>query len=138
MNVPQHAAREINEVVGARIKSKRTVLGLTCDDLGEAAGASAATIERYENGDVRVPAQHLLEIAKRLHVPLTEFFVLPASEGEKRERTRAQAEESEEAIQIQSALRAIADPGKRRLVLNLMRDFVAAERNASGFPGRSL
>lgn len=39
--------------IGKRIKDRRIELGLSAEDLAELVGLSAATIYRYENGDIR-------------------------------------------------------------------------------------
>ena len=54
---------------GERIKSRRTALGLTVEALAEQAGLSAATVYRYEAGDIsHMRTDKLLPIANALNV----------------------------------------------------------------------
>lgn len=58
-----------NSEIGARIKSKRTELGLTLDDIAGEIGVAKSTIQRYEKGTIDKLKLPVLEaIARALHV----------------------------------------------------------------------
>lgn len=61
--------------IGKRIKERRSSLGLSADDLATVTGISAATIYRYENGQIEsIPAAKLFLLARALHLSPVELM----------------------------------------------------------------
>lgn len=60
--------------VGARIRQRRAMLGLTQRALADRLGLSIEAVQQYENGEDRVGAPNLWRFAKALHVEITYFF----------------------------------------------------------------
>ena len=60
--------------VGARIRLRRTLLGLSQERLGELIGLTFQQVQKYENGTNRVGSGRLFKIATILGVPITAFF----------------------------------------------------------------
>lgn len=60
--------------VGARLRLRRILLGLSQEKLGEALGLSFQQVQKYERGSNRVSASRLWQIAKVLEVPVSFFF----------------------------------------------------------------
>lgn len=60
--------------VGARIRLRRTLLGLSQENLADAVGLTFQQIQKYERGINRVGASRLYEFAKILNVPIGFFF----------------------------------------------------------------
>ena len=60
--------------VGARLRFKRKLLGLSQTALGNALGLTFQQIQKYENGANRVSASRLYQAASILEVPITFFF----------------------------------------------------------------
>jgi transcriptional regulator with XRE-family HTH domain len=59
----------IGQTIGAQVRALRTTLGLTQDELAEAASVPQGNISRLERGDVRdVFVSTLLDLAKALKV----------------------------------------------------------------------
>jgi len=67
-------ATRVDEYVGERIRSRRTELGLTQEELANSLKISYQQVQKYETGANRVSAGRLFEIAQRLHVDMAYFF----------------------------------------------------------------
>jgi transcriptional regulator with XRE-family HTH domain len=64
----------IDDFVGARIRERRTMLGLTQQQLAEMIGVTYQQAHKYERGINRVSAGRLYEIARVLNAPITHFY----------------------------------------------------------------
>jgi transcriptional regulator with XRE-family HTH domain len=64
----------IDDHVGARIRERRVMLGLTQQQLAELIGVTYQQAHKYERGINRVSAGRLYEIAGVLNVPITYFY----------------------------------------------------------------
>ena len=60
--------------VGARLRARRNVLGLSQDQLGKAAGLTFQQIQKYERGLNRMGASRLFHMAEILNVSVSWFF----------------------------------------------------------------
>ena len=60
--------------VGARIRLRRNMLGLSQGKLGQAVGLTFQQIQKYERGTTRVGASRLHEFSQILDVPVSFFF----------------------------------------------------------------
>src|SRR5262249_45293699 len=67
--------------VGARIRERRIMLGLTQQQLAELIGVTYQQAHKYERGINRVSAGRLFEIARVLSVPVGHFFEGVGEEG---------------------------------------------------------
>jgi transcriptional regulator with XRE-family HTH domain len=65
---------EIDNHVGARIRERRILLGLTQQKLAEMIGVTYQQAHKYEHGINRLSAGRLYELAGALGVPITYFF----------------------------------------------------------------
>lgn len=61
--------------VGARIKARREMLGMSQVELGKELTLTFQQVQKYEKGTNRVGASRLFEIAQILGVPVQYFFV---------------------------------------------------------------
>src|SRR6266702_8518756 len=64
----------IDDHVGARIRERRIMLGLTQQQLAEMIGVTYQQAHKYERGINRVSAGRLFEIARVLSVPVSYVF----------------------------------------------------------------
>jgi transcriptional regulator with XRE-family HTH domain len=64
----------IDDHVGARIRERRVMLGLTQQQLAEMIGVTYQQAHKYERGINRVSAGRLYEIARVLSAPITFFY----------------------------------------------------------------
>ncbi len=60
--------------VGARVRARRTLLGMTQTDLGDAIGMTFQQVQKYENGKNRIGAGRLFKLSQVLDVPVNYFF----------------------------------------------------------------
>lgn len=67
-------SRRVDDHVGARIRLRRTLLGMTQEQLSAALGISYQQIQKYETGANRVSAGRLFEISQQLEVDVAYFF----------------------------------------------------------------
>ena len=66
--------------IGARIRMRRMLVGISQTELGEKSGVTFQQIQKYEKGTNRVSVSRLHQIAQTLGVPV-EFFYEGLSEG---------------------------------------------------------
>ena len=64
----------IDDHVGARIRERRIMLGLTQQQLAEMIGVTYQQAHKYERGINRVSAGRLYEIARVLNAPVVYFY----------------------------------------------------------------
>jgi len=60
--------------VGARVRLRRTLLGMSQDTLGKALGLTFQQIQKYERGANRMGSSRLFMIANILEVDISYFF----------------------------------------------------------------
>ncbi len=60
--------------VGARLRQRRTLLGMSQTKLGESVELTFQQIQKYERGSNRMGSSRLYEFAKVLDVPISYFF----------------------------------------------------------------
>ena len=66
--------KKIDSTVGKRIKTRRKLLGLSREKLGNYIGVSSQQIQKYEAGISALKASKLLQIARVLEVDANWFF----------------------------------------------------------------
>jgi len=71
----------IDDHVGARIRERRIMLGLTQQQLAEMIGVTYQQAHKYQRGINRVSAGRLFEIARALSAPITYFYEGIGEEG---------------------------------------------------------
>lgn len=60
--------------VGARMRQRRTLLGMSQTSLGQAVGLTFQQVQKYERGSNRMGSSRLYEFGKALGVPVSYFF----------------------------------------------------------------
>jgi len=60
--------------VGARVRLRRTLMGMSQEKLGEAIGLTFQQVQKYERGANRVGASRLFDLSRVLDVPVSFFF----------------------------------------------------------------
>lgn len=60
--------------VGKRVRSRRTLLGMSQEKLGEALGLTFQQVQKYERGANRIGSSRLWELTSILDVPISYFF----------------------------------------------------------------
>lgn len=67
-------AKAVDAYVGSRMRVRRSLLGVSQEQLGQALGVSFQQVQKYERGTNRVSASRLYRLAKFLDVPVSFFF----------------------------------------------------------------
>ncbi len=60
--------------VGARLRQRRTLLGMTQTKVGESIGVSFQQMQKYERGANRISSSRLYDLSGMLEVPIEYFF----------------------------------------------------------------
>jgi transcriptional regulator with XRE-family HTH domain len=68
------APNPIDKHVGARVRMRRMMLGMSQEKLGDALGLTFQQVQKYEKGTNRIGASRLQQIAHILQVPVSFFF----------------------------------------------------------------
>jgi transcriptional regulator with XRE-family HTH domain len=118
--------------VGARIRQRRTLLGMSQEKLGEAIGLTFQQVQKYERGANRVGSSRLFDLARVLDVPVSYFFedMSPGTAAKSPSRLRGLAEPKpepfepdplakRETLELVRAYYRISDPAVRKRVFEL-------------------
>ena len=129
--------------VGARIRLRRTLMGMSQERLGESLGLTFQQVQKYERGVNRVGASRLYDLSRVLDVPISFFFdempeplagmsAAPAT-GSRRVFGFADAQDSfgtggtddaltrRETLELVRAYYKITDPSVRKRVFDLIK-----------------
>src|SRR5215218_8568584 len=71
---PRPRVQDIDRIVGARMRERRIMLGLTQLQLAELIGVTYQQAHKYEKGVNRIAAGRLSSIAQALGVPIGYFY----------------------------------------------------------------
>ena len=74
MPSPKRVPNPIDQYVGARIRMRRIMLGMSQERLGDAIGLTFQQIQKYEKGTNRIGASRLQQVGHILNVPVEFFF----------------------------------------------------------------
>src|SRR5438045_8501404 len=103
--------QDIDRHVGARIRERRIILGLTQQQLADLIGVTYQQAHKYERGINRVSAGRLYEIAQVLSVPAGYFF-----DGLQEENTRAVSPRERMCLELARNFEQIANERHRDAV----------------------
>ncbi len=118
----------IDKHVGARVRMRRLILGMSQGKLGEALDVTFQQVQKYEKGANRIGASRLQQLARVLDVPPAYFFE-DAPSGEPRVLGLAEDEghshfvdflSTSEGLQLNRAFASIRDPKVRKKILELV------------------
>ena len=113
----------IDRHVGKRIRLRRTLLGLSQEQLGDELNVTFQQVQKYERGANRVSASRLWDISQILDVQIGYFFD-DMSETTMRGSPRRVASGVDS---LQLGDEAIKDPLARRETLELVRSYYTIE-----------
>jgi len=117
-------------VVGQRLRQRRTMLGWSQEQVGDAVGLTFQQVQKYERGVNRIGASRLYELSLALGVPVSYFFEgAPADSKTKIQGFAEEANlfhhestvEKREALELLRLFNAIPEGAPRRKVLALVR-----------------
>jgi transcriptional regulator with XRE-family HTH domain len=124
--------------VGARVRLRRTLLGMSQEKLGEAIGLTFQQVQKYERGANRIGSSRLFDLSRVLDVPIEFFFdEMPADvAASSPAQSRGMAEgpvtyeldpmAKRETLELVRAYYKIADPQIRKRLFELTKALGAA------------
>ena len=72
--MPSGKPNPVDVHVGARVRLRRTLLGMSQQKLGEAIGLTFQQVQKYERGANRIGASRLWDLSRVLDCPMSFFF----------------------------------------------------------------
>lgn len=139
----EHRASPIDAHVGARVRLRRTLLGMSQEKLGDALGLTFQQVQKYERGVNRIGASRLFDLARVLDVPIGFFFddLPPEMGGNVAVRSRSalygfaetqdgfddENTNKRETLELVRAYYRITDPAVRKRVFDLIKSLAPVE-----------
>lgn len=122
------APNPIDVQVGARVRMRRMLVGLSQEKLGERIGLTFQQIQKYEKGTNRISASRMQQISEALTVPVAYFFDGSHS-GEKSEGGFSEKSapfitdflSTSEGLALNKAFLRLKDPKVRRKIIDLVK-----------------
>ncbi|HEU5048424.1 MAG TPA: helix-turn-helix transcriptional regulator [Rickettsiales bacterium] len=127
------AHEDINRHVGKQLRTRRTMLGLSQEAVGNGIGVASQQVQKYEKGTNAMNAARLCEFAEFLKVPVAYFFEGIEQPGIRTKGKTSGAMENSadfeegktasdrEAIEAMKSFRRIKDHALRKRVADLLR-----------------
>jgi transcriptional regulator with XRE-family HTH domain len=124
----------IDRHVGARLRLRRTLMGLSQTELARAVGLTFQQVQKYESGANRISASRLYRISEALDVPVGFFFddmelAQPGGLAEDPAAPLAPPDAGREGLEMMRNYHRIADETIRRGVYDLTKA-LASKLNA--------
>ena len=128
--------------VGARLRRRRTLLGMNQTKLGDAIGLTYQQVQKYENGANRIAASRLLDLSRLLEFPIKHFFddmpaavaaCSPAQDGgmaEEAANYELDPMAKRETLELVRAYYKIRDPHIRKRLFEMTKALGAAASKA--------
>lgn len=124
--------------VGARVKLRRTMLGMSQDKLGESLGLTFQQIQKYEKGVNRIGASRVFQIARILDVPIQYLFddfdtppMAGFAEDDGETASFMDLLSTPDGVQLCRHYSKITDPKVRKRVLDLVKAIAEPEECAT-------
>lgn len=121
------APNPIDKHVGARVRMRRLLVGMSQEKLGSALGITFQQIQKYEKGTNRIGASRLQQMSGVLGVPVSYFFedaqgeALPqAGFADKKGDYVADFLATSEGLQLTKSFMKVKDPKVRRRIVDLV------------------
>lgn len=134
------AEDSLYDVVGDRIRTQRTMLGLSQDELGRAIGVSFQQVQKYENGSNQISLSRLVKIAAALQTSIAHLIsgfdpvngpavagfaesgqAAFGAEGDMEQTPDAPLLRQRETLELVRAYYSVADDKKRRKILDFIK-----------------
>ena len=141
---PESRPSPVDIHVGARIRLRRTLMGMSQERLGDALGLTFQQVQKYERGVNRVGASRLFDLSRILDVPIGFFYDdMPeavfgirqpatgvAGFAEKQDSFGVSADESmgkRETLELVRAYYRITDVNVRKRMFDLMKSMAPTD-----------
>ena len=132
-------ANTVDSHVGARVRLRRMLLGMSQEKLGESLGLTFQQVQKYEKGVNRIGASRLFDLAHVLGVPVQFFYdeIDPAGHNGHQGMSGFAERPAEtyvvdflgsrDGLELNKAFVRITDPKVRRSVIDLVRSLAGSE-----------
>lgn len=116
--------------VGARVRLRRTLLGMSQDKLGKALGLTFQQVQKYERGANRIGSSRLFQLSKILDVPVSFFFDEMTTDTTKKADGMAEGNKQvfevdklsrRETLELVRAYYKITDPSVRKKIFEMVK-----------------
>lgn len=131
--MPSHP---VDQHVGSRLRTRRTILGMSQEALGDAVGITFQQIQKYEKGLNRIGSSRLYEFACILNVDVSYFFEdIVSGDGstsvanESYDEFKYDSLGNKEILTLVRAYNNIADSVVRKRILTLMKSLSSVAEN---------
>jgi transcriptional regulator with XRE-family HTH domain len=123
--------------VGARVRMRRMMLGMSQEKLGDALGLTFQQVQKYEKGANRIGASRLQQISHILQVPVSFFFDGAPSVPGPQPNGLAEAPSpayvsdflaTSDGLALTKAFMGIKSPKLRRQIVNLVEQIAADDK----------
>ena len=128
--------------VGARVRLRRTLLGMSQEKLGKALGLTFQQVQKYERGANRIGSSRLFQLSRILDVPVSFFFDEMAPEATRKADGMAESNKQvfevdklsrRETLELVRAYYKISDPSVRKKIFEMVK---AVGNSAIGSGGK--
>src|SRR5262245_56571422 len=133
---PTKAPKLTDKYVGARVRMRRLMVGMSQEKLAAALGLTFQQVQKYENGTNRIGASRLQAIAQSLQVPVAFFFDgAPDGGGADHHRDASSSYVNDflstsDGLALAKAFQAIKNPTLRRGIVALVEEVSAGDSDA--------
>jgi transcriptional regulator with XRE-family HTH domain len=121
------APNPIDKHVGARVRMRRLLIGMSQEKLGTALGITFQQIQKYEKGANRIGASRLQQMSDVLGVPVAYFFedaqgeaLPPGFSSDKKGDYVADFLATSEGLQLTKSFMKVKDAKVRRRIVDLV------------------
>ena len=112
--------------VGARLRVRRALVGMSQEQLGSAVGVSFQQVQKYERGINRMGASRLYQFAHLLYVPVSYFFDEMDGQGKTSEPAiNEERFHNRETLTLVRAYYAVPDKKQREKIVSLIKTMAA-------------
>ncbi len=128
--------------VGARVRLRRTLLGMSQEKLGNALGLTFQQVQKYERGANRIGSSRLFQLSRILDVPVSFFFDEMDSDTTRKADGMAEGNKQvfevdklsrRETLELVRAYYKITDPTVRKKIFEMVK---AVGNSAIGSNGK--
>lgn len=116
--------------VGARVRLRRTLLGMSQEKLGKALGLTFQQVQKYERGANRIGSSRLFQLSRILDVPVSFFFDEMTTDTTKKADGMAEGNKQvfevdklsrRETLELVRAYYKISDPSVRKKIFEMVK-----------------
>ena len=119
--------------VGKRVRTRRTLLGMSQEQVANALGPTFQQLQKYEKGSNRISASRLFELSQILNVPISYFFEEMPADLNRRDRATVATSDKEfdvmtkrETLELVRAYYRIQAPAIREQIRSLAKSLARA------------